>query len=128
LAVAVAVVAAVAHTKLLLNHHLLSRLITAAAAAAEAEQEPLTLQVELAALAPPGGLTAALAELAQAELEALGVVAQAALLALAELVAVGVQQVKAVLSPTSTARALEAQLAQPSQAIQTLLITPLAHV
>jgi hypothetical protein len=139
LAVAVAVVEVVSiHYTLITS--LPSLILTVVAVVAEAEQEPLTLQVELvhpAATRANGGLSlVALAELAQAEVVELAELVATGLSELPELVepvALGVQQEPPAgwqpQVPTGCFhRALEARAAQRLVEIQTLLITPLAHV
>ena len=125
LAVVVVVVEVVAYTPPFQHHHIISRLITAAEAAEAAEQEPLTLQVELVAPAHSAARTAGRAVLAQADLLALVAAQWRGRVVVA---AVGVQQEPPAPTAASHLGKLEVQLAQPSQAIQTLLITPLAHV
>jgi hypothetical protein len=114
----------------------LSLIFTVVAVVAEAEQEPLTLQVELAACRPAAicALMAALAELAQAEVVELAELVAAGLPELPELVEpvpLGVQQEPPAGRPPVSPlfhRALEARLAQRLPEIQTSLISPQAHV
>jgi hypothetical protein len=137
LAVAVAVVEVVRVYFTLITSWV-SLIFTVVAVVAEAEQEPLTLQVELEAVAVPSAAWAfplvALAELAQAEVVEVVELVAAGLPELPELVepvALGVQQEPPAGRQATTRgshRALEARPAQRLAEIQTLLIMPLAHV
>jgi hypothetical protein len=104
-----------------------SLIFTVVAVVAEAEQEPLTLQVELAAIQAVATVWSlvALAELAQAEVVVLAELVAAGLPELPELVEpvpLGVQQEPPAGMQISTRRfhrALEERLAQPLAEIQT---------